>query len=133
VLYLKASFNFLGLQVKDLKVKEIFVVNITNRAGCYVHSNYAGWQILGYLECPRSCTNESNPNECHWKMVPLTVEITLRVRALRMIFLDLSTGRSKGLYSQGSVKYQYENNNGVKKFIFSHQVLRNIISDVFVG
>ena len=31
----------------------------------------------------------------------------------------ISTGRSKGLCSQGSIKYQYENNDGVKKFIFS--------------
>ena len=60
-------------------------------------------------------------------------QITLRARALRMIFLDLSTGRSKGLCSQGSIKYQYENNDGVKKFIFFAQVLRNILSDVFIG
>ena len=46
-------------------------------------------------------------------------QITLRARALRMIFLDLSTGRSKGLCSQGSIKYQYENKDGVKKFIVS--------------
>ena len=48
-------------------------------------------------------------------------KITLRARAPHMIFLDLSTGRSKGLCSQGSIKYQYEKNDGVKKFIFSPQ------------
>ena len=36
-------------------------------------------------------------------------QITLRARALRKIFLDLSTGRSKGFCSQGSIKYQYDN------------------------
>ena len=60
---LQASFNFPGLQVKYLQVEEIFVVNITNRTGCCVHSSYAGWQILGHLECPRFCTFESVPNE----------------------------------------------------------------------
>ena len=60
---LQASFNFPGLQVKYLEVEEIFVVNITNRRDCCVHSNCAGWQILGHLECPRFCTFESVPNE----------------------------------------------------------------------
>ena len=60
---LQASFNFPGLQVKYFEVEEIFVVNITNRRDCCVHSNCAGCQILGHLECRLFCTVESVPKE----------------------------------------------------------------------
>ena len=60
---LQASFTFPGLQVKYFEVEEIFVVNITNRKGCCVHSNCAGCQILGHLECRLFCTVESVSKE----------------------------------------------------------------------